>query len=123
MADQNLSVGNIHDNRGNIPEGYTPEQVSILVTELTSTLQPKPFDGRCPYKGFEVFEEEEARPDQPVCPRSGGTLRRPPVRQGREMATDRPLRVGDLFLFSGELSTAPAKINAIMSSGIVLSLA
>lgn len=36
------------------------EQVSLLLTQITTTLQPKPFDGRCPYKGLEVFEEEDA---------------------------------------------------------------
>ncbi|MEO5887553.1 MAG: WD40 repeat domain-containing protein, partial [Anaerolineales bacterium] len=40
--------------------GYTAEQVSILLTQITTTLQPKKFDGRCPYKGLEVFEEEDA---------------------------------------------------------------
>src|SRR5262245_59041564 len=40
--------------------GYTAEQVSILLTQITSTFQPKKFDGRCPYKGLEVFEEEDA---------------------------------------------------------------
>ncbi|MEO7841155.1 MAG: ATP-binding protein, partial [Anaerolineales bacterium] len=40
--------------------GYTAEQVSVLLTQITTTLQPKKFDGRCPYKGLEVFEEEDA---------------------------------------------------------------
>src|SRR5688572_2526527 len=40
--------------------GYTADQVSVLLTQITTTLQPKPFDGRCPYKGLEVFEEEDA---------------------------------------------------------------
>ncbi|MFN8413443.1 MAG: PQQ-binding-like beta-propeller repeat protein [Anaerolineales bacterium] len=48
--------GNIHI--GNT--GYTPEQVSILIKQIQSTFQPKPFDGRCPYKGLDVFEEEDA---------------------------------------------------------------
>ncbi|HEX5808149.1 MAG TPA: ATP-binding protein, partial [Anaerolineales bacterium] len=67
MADQILNIGNIDDNRGkiniagrDINEGYTPEQLSALVIQLTSTLQPKPFDGRCPYKGLAVFEEDDA---------------------------------------------------------------
>ena len=40
--------------------GYTAEQVSVLLKQITTTLQPKKFDGRCPYKGLEVFEEEDA---------------------------------------------------------------
>ena len=40
--------------------GYTAEQVSVLLKQITTTLQPKQFDGRCPYKGLEVFEEEDA---------------------------------------------------------------
>jgi WD40 repeat protein/energy-coupling factor transporter ATP-binding protein EcfA2 len=48
--------GNIHI--GNV--GYTADQVSILIAKIQSTFQPKPFDGRCPYKGLDVFEEEDA---------------------------------------------------------------
>src|SRR5688500_3091492 len=40
--------------------GYTADQVSVLLKQITTTLQPKPFDGRCPYKGLDVFEEEDA---------------------------------------------------------------
>jgi energy-coupling factor transporter ATP-binding protein EcfA2 len=40
--------------------GYTADQVSVLITQIQSTFQPKPFDGRCPYKGLDVFEEEDA---------------------------------------------------------------
>src|SRR5688572_13208624 len=40
--------------------GYTAAQVSDLLEKITSRLQPKPFDGRCPYKGLEAFEEEDA---------------------------------------------------------------
>ena len=36
------------------------EAVSFLFTQITSTFQTKPFDGRCPYKGLDVFEEEDA---------------------------------------------------------------
>ncbi|HSL29357.1 MAG TPA: AAA family ATPase [Anaerolineales bacterium] len=45
---------------GDIYKGYTAEQVSLLLTQITSKFKPKPFDGRCPYKGLEVFEEEDA---------------------------------------------------------------
>jgi len=40
--------------------GYSAEQVSILITQISSTFQPKPFDGRCPYKGLDAFDEEDA---------------------------------------------------------------
>ncbi len=40
--------------------GYTANQVSILLAQIQSTFQPKPFDGRCPYKGLDVFEVEDA---------------------------------------------------------------
>jgi len=40
--------------------GYSTEQVSALITQISNTFQVKPFDGRCPYKGLDVFEEEDA---------------------------------------------------------------
>ncbi|MEO5886791.1 MAG: AAA family ATPase, partial [Anaerolineales bacterium] len=68
QADNNsIAVGGIHvggsvggDIRIGHTIGYTAEQVSVLLTQITTTLQPKKFDGRCPYKGLEVFEEEDA---------------------------------------------------------------
>lgn len=52
--------GEVNIAAGDIYKGYTAEQVSVLLTQITTTLQPKPFDGRCPYKGLDVFEEEDA---------------------------------------------------------------
>ena len=40
--------------------GFSSEQVSTLITEISTTFQPKPFDGRSPYKGLDYFEEEDA---------------------------------------------------------------
>src|ERR1041385_4766723 len=67
MAQKNVKVGAIKDVSGevniagrDIYKGYTAEQVSVLLTHITSTFQSKPFDGRCPYKGLDVFEEEDA---------------------------------------------------------------
>ena len=65
QADHNsIAIGNISagGNIGdiNINTGYTTDQVSVLITQIQSTFQPKPFDGRCPYKGLDVFEEEDA---------------------------------------------------------------
>jgi energy-coupling factor transporter ATP-binding protein EcfA2 len=48
--------GNIHI--GNV--GYSANEVSVLITQIQTTFQPKPFDGCCPYKGLDVFEEEDA---------------------------------------------------------------
>jgi len=63
--DNSIAIGGIHidgDASGNITigHGYTAEQVSVLLKQITTTFQPKPFDGRCPYKGLDVFEEEDA---------------------------------------------------------------
>ncbi len=62
---QSIAIGGITvggDVSGNITigTGYTSDQVSALITQIKSTFQPKPFDGRCPYKGLDVFEEDDA---------------------------------------------------------------
>jgi hypothetical protein len=63
--DNSIAVGGIQiggDVAGNITigHGYTVEQVSTLITQISATFQPKPFDGRCPYKGLDAFEEQDA---------------------------------------------------------------
>ena len=56
-----ISVGgNVGDIRIGHVIGYSAEQVSLLLTQIKSEFQSKAFDGRCPYKGLEVFEEEDA---------------------------------------------------------------
>ena len=67
MADNKINVGNINDIRGDvniaggdIHKGFSAEQVSNLITQITSTFEPKKFDGKCPYKGLDAFEEEDA---------------------------------------------------------------
>ena len=58
-----VAIGGVNiggDLSGSFTVGYTAEQVSLLLTQITSNFQPKAFDGRCPYKGLEVFEEEDA---------------------------------------------------------------
>ena len=47
----NLTIGNT---------GFSADQVSAILTQISTAFQPKPFDGRCPYKGLDVFEEEDA---------------------------------------------------------------
>ncbi len=66
-SENKIEVGNIRHVRGevniaagDIYKGYTAEQVSVLLTQITSKYQRKAFDGRCPYKGLDVFEEEDA---------------------------------------------------------------
>ncbi len=67
MAQSGIRVGDIRDNcgpvnvaGGDIYEGYTAEQVAALLAQIASEYQPIPFDGRCPYKGLDAFEEEDA---------------------------------------------------------------
>src|SRR5215216_3835890 len=62
-----IATGDIRDVSGKVTiagrdiyEGYTVEQVSLLLKEITTNYRRKPFDGRCPYKGLDVFEEEDA---------------------------------------------------------------
>jgi len=52
--------GEVNIAAGDIYKGFTAEQVSTLLMQITSTFQEKKFDGRCPYKGLDVFEEEDA---------------------------------------------------------------
>ena len=54
----NISIG--RDLSGSFTIGYTADQVSLLLTQITTQFQPRPFSGECPYKGLEVFEEEDA---------------------------------------------------------------
>ncbi|HLO28594.1 MAG TPA: AAA family ATPase [Anaerolineales bacterium] len=62
-----MDVGHIQDVSGelniagrDIIKGYTAEQVSVLLAQIKSDFQLRKFDGTCPYKGLEVFEEEDA---------------------------------------------------------------
>ena len=50
----------IFGNNNTVTNGYAAEQVAVLIAQIQSTFQPKPFDGRCPYKGLDVFKEEDA---------------------------------------------------------------
>lgn len=66
-GENKVTVGSITDVSGEVTiaggdiyKGFTAEQVSVLLTQITSKYRRKPFDGRCPYKGLDVFEEEDA---------------------------------------------------------------
>jgi len=66
-ATTNIEVKNITDVSGevniaggDIVKGFTAEQVSVLIKQITTTFEPKKFDGRSPYKGLDVFEETDA---------------------------------------------------------------
>jgi energy-coupling factor transporter ATP-binding protein EcfA2 len=52
--------GNVRDLRIGHTIGYTSEQVSRLIAQISTTFHPKPFIGHSPYKGLDVFEEEDA---------------------------------------------------------------
>jgi energy-coupling factor transporter ATP-binding protein EcfA2 len=61
-----VEAGNISNVSGEVTiagrdvhKGFTAEQVSNLLIQIKTTFQPKPFDGRCPYKGLDAFEEED----------------------------------------------------------------
>ncbi len=61
IAFGSISVGgDVGDIRIGHTIGYTSEQVSTLITQISTTFQPKPFDGRSPYKGLDVFDEGDA---------------------------------------------------------------
>ena len=67
-GDSTVQVGNIHEvsgevsiAAGDIYKGFTSKQVSVLIKQITTTFQPKKFGGRSPYKGLDVFEEEDAQ--------------------------------------------------------------
>ena len=65
--DKSIAIGSI-DIGGNVSGsitighaiGYTAEEVSVLIEQISTTFEPKKFDGRCPYKGLDVFEEEDS---------------------------------------------------------------
>jgi len=66
MAQSKVRVGNIEKISGKVTIaggdiGFTAEEVSALLTQITSTFHVKKFDGRCPYKGLDVFEEEDVK--------------------------------------------------------------
>lgn len=66
VQNKSTSISIVGDTRGNIIVGdsnvigYTPEKVAELINQINKTFKPKPFDGRCPYKGLDVFEEDDA---------------------------------------------------------------
>jgi WD40 repeat protein len=59
-AERDVHIGGDVVGRDKITVGYTVDQVSALLTQISTTFQPRAFDGRCPYKGLDVFEEEDA---------------------------------------------------------------
>src|SRR5205085_4949280 len=40
--------------------GYSAEQVTLVLSEISRDFQPKAFEGRSPYKGLEAFDEADA---------------------------------------------------------------
>lgn len=41
-------------------KGFTSEDVRVLLAEISTSYQPKPFDGRSPYVGLASFQEQDA---------------------------------------------------------------
>ncbi len=61
IAIESIAIGgNVQGNITIGNTGYSSEEVSSLLKQISSTFQPKPFDGRCPYKGLDVFGEDDA---------------------------------------------------------------
>ena len=69
MAQRNVKVGDVSNVSGEVNiasgdltiyKGLSAEEVFVLLEKQSKPFQPKPFDGRCPYKGLDVFEEEDA---------------------------------------------------------------
>ena len=60
-AQRDVTIGGDVVGRDKITSiGYTVEQVRTLLTQISSTFQPKPFDGHCPYLGLDAFTEDDA---------------------------------------------------------------
>lgn len=55
-----ISIGG--DVSGNIHIGHTTgstqKEVPVILEQISSTFQPKPFDGRCAYKGLDHFKRK-----------------------------------------------------------------
>ena len=54
------TTGTVNIAGGNIYIGLSVDQVTVLVNQILTATQVKPFDGRCPYKGLGTFEETDA---------------------------------------------------------------
>ncbi len=61
-AQRDVTIGGDVVGRDKITSyhGYTAEQVQALLAQIRTAFQPRPYDGRCPYKGLDVFEVEDA---------------------------------------------------------------
>ena len=55
-----IDIGGDVVGRDKIVQGFTADEVDALLTHITSTFQPKPFTGRCPYVGLRSFDESNA---------------------------------------------------------------
>lgn len=65
--DPKVNVGDVSDVSGevnvagrDIYKGFTAEQVTVLIDQIKTGFREKNFDGTCPYKGLDVFDEEDA---------------------------------------------------------------
>ncbi len=52
--------GEVNIASGNVINVYTAQQVTALLVQIPSSFQPRLFDVRYPYKGLDVFKEDDA---------------------------------------------------------------
>ncbi|MFN8596130.1 MAG: SUMF1/EgtB/PvdO family nonheme iron enzyme [Anaerolineae bacterium] len=57
---ERIAVGGDVIGRDKIVQGYSADEVKDLLEQITSTLQPQPFTGQCPYVGLRPFAESDA---------------------------------------------------------------
>ncbi|MFN8596360.1 MAG: hypothetical protein U0559_09290 [Anaerolineae bacterium] len=69
---ERIAVGGDVIGRDKIVQGYSADEVKDLLEQITSTLQPQPFTGQCPYVGLRPFAESDAdlffaeKPSSPI---------------------------------------------------------
>ena len=60
LTAERIAVGGDVVGRDKVVQGYTADEVKDLLDQITSTLQPQPFTGQCPYVGLRPFAESDA---------------------------------------------------------------
>ena len=60
MAGDQVTIGGDVVGRDKIVQGYTADEVRALLDQISTTFQPRPFDGRCPYLGLATYDEDSA---------------------------------------------------------------
>lgn len=60
VAGDQIAIGGDVVGRDKIVQGYTAGEVRALLDQISTTFQPRPFDGRCPYLGLASYDEDTA---------------------------------------------------------------